>query len=123
MRSRRRSSRCALGPRLNAGVRTLMAAKERITATDRIALFIGSGVVGALTGLIFGATLVVVVAALSGALSSREALFQFEYAIYLGIAFAALSALGGAIFPDETAELLGSIGRGIGNIWRLLIGA
>lgn len=83
---------------------------------DRLALFVGCGLLGALTGLV----LVFPIGYLLGALfQPHEAPFPFEVIpIGTGLAIAAL----GAIRPDQTVDALGKVWHGILMFFRALIG-
>jgi hypothetical protein len=87
------------------------------TAFDRIALFLGCAAIGALTGLCAGLALLA-----AGSFAAVHFLGTSAGAIrldHLPLTAAAVSALGGLLFSDTTADLLG---RSWGWIVALLFG-
>jgi hypothetical protein len=92
-------------------------APKPATAFDRIALFFGCGVIGAVTGLCAGLALL-----LAGSLAAVHFLGTSAGTICLvdlPLTAAAVSAVGGLLFPDATADL---VGRSWGWIVALLFG-
>jgi hypothetical protein len=87
------------------------------TAFDRIALFFGCGVIGAMAGLCAG--LVLLLAGSGAAVHFLGTSAGTICLLDLPLTAAAVSALGGLLFPDTTADLLG---RSWGWIVALLFG-
>jgi hypothetical protein len=87
------------------------------TAFDRVALFFGCGVIGAVTGLCAG--LALLLAGSFAAVHFLGASAGTICVVYLPLAVAAVCAVGGLLLPDATADLLG---RSWGWIVALLFG-
>jgi hypothetical protein len=85
---------------------------ERVTLFDRLALAVGGGVLGYLSGLALGGVAFMPAMVFGGAkLVPAAARFLFYY---LPFGSSAASALGAAILPHPTAD-------GIAKIWQLIV--
>lgn len=83
-----------------------------ITAADRIAMFVGSGILGAFTG----AMLWIPVSFLTLLLGAVLPLSWFALAFGFG------AALGAAVAPDATAEFIAKAWHGVVSLWRAVSG-
>jgi len=98
------------------------AESNAATFSDRIAMLFGCGILGAFTGVMFGIPVFVLLALTSGAFSFQQAPFHVSF-VWFPTAFGSVAAIGGALWPDQTAELIAKAWRGIVNMWRVISSA